>query len=203
MSNPIICHISPAGGIDDRIAQFLDNGMTKEDIGTLRGLYDMDNNDPLISPIMDDKDIQGLELAKVANKLMEYKSSQATRHLNEMNNSTHHMARTFNQLYKVPGWNEATRRNRINMVVSEFTAEVSRRVAAAVKAGTPKTREQVINGYKVNGQSAGWWWVRSPGYFQYYAAFVNNGGSFRSHSVRSDSGCVRPAFWINLESDFF
>ena len=60
-----------------------------------------------------------------------------------------------------------------------------------------------FNGYKVNGQSAGWWWVRSPGYFQYYAAFVNNGGSFRSHSVRSDSGCVRPAFWINLESDIF
>jgi len=60
-----------------------------------------------------------------------------------------------------------------------------------------------FNGYKVNGQSAGWWWVRSPGYFQYYAAFVNNEGSFRSHSVRSDSGCVRPAFWINLESDIF
>ena len=50
MSNPIICHISPAGGIDDRIAQFLDNGMSKEDIGTLRGLYDMDNKQPLFFP---------------------------------------------------------------------------------------------------------------------------------------------------------
>ena len=27
-----ICHISPEGGIDDRIAQFLDNGYSKEDI---------------------------------------------------------------------------------------------------------------------------------------------------------------------------
>ena len=152
MSNPIICHISPAGGIDDRIAQFLDNGMSKEDIGTLRGLYDMDNKQPLISPLADEKAIQGLDLAKVANQLMEYKTKQVNIHSQQMKNSQAHMAKTFNQLYQVPGWNEATRRNRINMIASEFTAEVSRRVAAAEKAGTPKTREQIVNGYKVNGQ---------------------------------------------------
>lgn len=152
MSNPIICHISPSGGIDDRISQFLNNGMTKEDIGTLRGLYDMNNKVPLISPLADDKSIQGLELAQVATKLMEYKTKQVEIHKQQMQNSQAHMAKTFNQLYQVPGWNEATRRNRINMVASEFTAEVSRRVAAADKAGTPKTREQIVNGYKVNGQ---------------------------------------------------
>ena len=152
MSKEIICHISPAGGIDDRIAQFLNNGYTKEDIGTLRGLYDMDNNKPLIDPLVDDKTIQGLDLASVATRLMEYKHSQAQRHLNEMKNSTNHMARTFNQLYHVDGWDVATRRNRINMVASEFTKEVSRRMAAAKKAGIPKTREQIVNGYKRNGQ---------------------------------------------------
>jgi len=152
MSKQIICHISPAGGIDDRIAQFLGEGLTKEDIGTLRGLYDMDNAKPLIDPLVDDKTIQGLELANVATQLMDYKHKQAERHLQEMRSSTNHMAGTFNQLYHVPGWNETTRRNRINMVASEFTNEVSRRMAAAKKAGISLTREQVVNGYKRNGQ---------------------------------------------------
>lgn len=152
MSNNIICHLSPVGGIDDRIAQFLNNGYTKEDIGTLRGLYDIDNKEPLISPLVEDKDIQGLELANVATKLMEYKTSQNQRHKAEMKNSQNHMAKTFNQLYHVPGWNATTRRNRINMVASEFTQEVSRRMAAAKKAGLSVNREQIVNGYKTNGQ---------------------------------------------------
>ena len=152
MSESIVCHISPEGGIDDRIAQFLDNGYTKEYIGTLRGLYDMDNKEPLINPLVNDKDINGTDFLQIVDKLMTYKNNQVQRHKAEMQNSQAHMAKTFNQLYQVPGWNEATRRNRINMVASEFTAEVSRRVAASEKAGTPKTREQVINGYKVNGQ---------------------------------------------------
>lgn len=150
--NSIICHFSPKGGIDDRMAQFLDNGLTKEDVGALRGLYDMENSKPLISPLVDDASIQGLELANIATKLMEYKHSQAKRHLQEMKYSQAHMAKTFNQLYHVDGWNELTRRNRINMVASEFTQEVSRRLATAKKAGVPLNREQIVNGYKTNGQ---------------------------------------------------
>jgi hypothetical protein len=38
------------------------------------------------------------------------------------------------------------------MVATEFTAEVSRRLDAATKAGIPITRQQIINGYKTNGQ---------------------------------------------------
>lgn len=149
----IICHISPTGGIDDRIAQHLDNGYTKEDIGLLRGLYDMDHPDNhLIPDYADEKSIQGLDLAKAAITLMEYKGKQAERHKEEMYNSTNHMARTFNQLYHVNGWNAVTRRNRINMVALEFSAEVSRRMAAAKKAGLSVTREQIVNGYKQNGQ---------------------------------------------------
>lgn len=152
MDNNIICHLSPKGGIDDRISQFLDNGMSKEEIGTLRGLYDMDNKTPLISPLVDDKSIQGLDLADAATRLMEYRHSQAKRHDAEMKNSQAHMAKTFNQLYHVPGWNTVTRRNRINMVATEFSNEVSRRMAAAKKAGLSITRDQIINGYKSNGQ---------------------------------------------------
>ena len=47
----------------------------------------------------------------------------------------------------------------------------------------------------------GWWWLRSPGNYQNYATFVNFDGSCLNNRVNYDSGCVRPAFWINLESD--
>ena len=53
------------------------------------------------------------------------------------------------------------------------------------------------------GKAAGWWWLRSPGYYQNYAAYVCTGGSLDYRTVNSDSGCVRPALWINLESDIF
>ena len=52
-----------------------------------------------------------------------------------------------------------------------------------------------------DGTATGWWWLRSPGYNQYYAAYVNIGGSLNYYNVFSVSGCVRPALWINLESD--
>ena len=60
------------------------------------------------------------------------------------------------------------------------------------------------NSYKTDdGNIAGWWWLRSPGFLQYSAADVRSGGSLRNCSVDDDHGCVRPAFWINLESDIF
>ena len=156
MNQDIICHFSPTGGIDDKIAAVLNDGYSKEDIGTLRGLYDMDHkNKPLViipEGADETKMFSGQDVLEAAQKLMEYKSSQAQRHLNEMKDSTSHMAKTFNRLYHVPGWNVETRRNRINMIVSEFTNEVSRRMAAAKKAGISLTRSQIVNGYKSNGQ---------------------------------------------------
>ncbi len=53
------------------------------------------------------------------------------------------------------------------------------------------------------GSAAGWWWLRSPGDTQRYAAFVSTVGSLRSNGVSSDNGVVRPALWINLESEIF
>ena len=60
-----------------------------------------------------------------------------------------------------------------------------------------------FNGYKVDGRSAGWWWLRSLGNYQYIASIVNTDGSRNSFNVYYTIGCVRPAFWINLESDIF
>ncbi len=53
------------------------------------------------------------------------------------------------------------------------------------------------------GSAAGWWWLRSPGNYHYYAARVDTYGSLSCISVSYVSGCVRPALWINLESDIF
>ena len=53
------------------------------------------------------------------------------------------------------------------------------------------------------GTAAGWWWLRSPGDDQDYAADVDIFGSLRYSGVDSGSGCVRPALWINLGSGIF
>ena len=49
-----------------------------------------------------------------------------------------------------------------------------------------------------------WWWLRSPGSTQDGAASVSTGGSLgSSDTVGSVNDAVRPAFWLNLESDIF
>lgn len=50
---------------------------------------------------------------------------------------------------------------------------------------------------------AGLWWLRSPGYYQDFAAYVYADGSLSYRSVRSDTGSVRPALWVNIETDIF
>ena len=47
----------------------------------------------------------------------------------------------------------------------------------------------------------GWWWLRSPGEKQYHAAFVSYDGERHSNAVGNDYLSVRPALWVNLDSD--
>ena len=54
-----------------------------------------------------------------------------------------------------------------------------------------------------DGAAAGFWWLRSPGHNQNYAARVNAGGSLYTYSVNDDNIAVRPALWVNLESGIF
>ena len=58
------------------------------------------------------------------------------------------------------------------------------------------------NKYKKDGRATAWWWLRS-GDYQDYAPSVYSDGSRNYGGVSRMSGCVRPAFWINLESDIF
>ena len=51
-----------------------------------------------------------------------------------------------------------------------------------------------------DGEAAGWWWLRSPGYDQGFAARVYANGSLISFLVHDVTGSVRPAMWVNLEN---
>ena len=51
-------------------------------------------------------------------------------------------------------------------------------------------------------KASGWWWLRSPGFYQYSAVNVIY-GEFSYSSVNYPSGCVRPALWIDLNADIF
>ena len=54
-----------------------------------------------------------------------------------------------------------------------------------------------------DGAAASRWWLRSPGHIQDFAADVYVGGSLLDYFVLGDDYVVRPAFWLNLESDIF
>ncbi len=54
-----------------------------------------------------------------------------------------------------------------------------------------------------DGEPAGWWWLRSPGYIEYFAAFVNSDGSLSSNDVNDGYYVVRPALWVDLKSGIF
>ncbi len=57
--------------------------------------------------------------------------------------------------------------------------------------------------YKTDGRATTWWWLRSPGRNLRNAASVDDDGSHFYFHVYFDNVCVRPAFWLNLESDIF
>ena len=54
--------------------------------------------------------------------------------------------------------------------------------------------------YRVDGRSAGSWWLRSPGYYEHEAAYVDRGGVVRSYGddVRYDFFVVRPVVVLRL-----
>jgi len=53
----------------------------------------------------------------------------------------------------------------------------------------------------LNGEAV-WWWLRSPGYYGYFASIVLLDGyvHVNGYDESSSAGGVRPAFWLNLKS---
>ena len=89
----------------------------------------------------------------------------------------------------------------INEVEKYFNSDEARKCAptAYAKAQGAYTSDS----YKTaSGAATCWWWLRSPGYAQKHAAYVNKYGSVNGdgHSVNYAYDAVRPALWINLDS---
>ena len=89
----------------------------------------------------------------------------------------------------------------INEVEKYFNSDEARKCAptAYAKAQGAYTSDS----YKTaSGAATCWWWLRSPGFDQAYAAGVNLGGSvnYTGNRVHTDNDAVRPALWINLDS---
>ena len=51
-----------------------------------------------------------------------------------------------------------------------------------------------------DGTAAGWWRLRSPGFFQAFAAYVFSDGTLSYTLVQDGSGTVRPALWVKLDA---
>ncbi len=87
-------------------------------------------------------------------------------------------------------------------VTREDSKNTKSRVAPTAYA--QKQGADTSSSYKTaEGTAAGWWWLRSPGTNQGYAACVYYGGSLYDTYVDLGHAVVRPALWINLGSEIF
>jgi len=52
----------------------------------------------------------------------------------------------------------------------------------------------------IDGRGCCYWWLRSPGFYQFNASFVGSGGALNlfGGNVDHGHGAVRPALWVNL-----
>lgn len=89
----------------------------------------------------------------------------------------------------------------INEVEKYFNSDEARKCAPTAYAKAQGAYTSDI--YKTaSGAATCWWWLRSPGLYQNYAASVNNHGSvlYIGNTVNYGNDAVRPALWINLDS---
>lgn len=89
----------------------------------------------------------------------------------------------------------------INEVEKYFNSDEARKCAPTAYAKAQGAYTSDI--YKTaSGAATCWWWLRSPGYSQNYAAIVNYDGSvyYYGNLVNYANDAVRPALWINLDS---
>ena len=62
------------------------------------------------------------------------------------------------------------------------------------------TAYALTRGIEADGDRCSWW-LRSPGEYQDYAAYIGPDGALGSEYVTKDTFGVRPAFWIDLTND--
>jgi hypothetical protein len=77
------------------------------------------------------------------------------------------------------------------------------RWASATRYALGKDAYQSDGYFTDDGVGTGWWWLRSPGIYCNYAAYVNTGGDVYENGniVDNPSVSVRPTLWLNLKSE--
>lgn len=80
-----------------------------------------------------------------------------------------------------------------------FSTDESRKCAPTAYAKAHGAYTGDSNNTEANTEST-WWWVRTPGIYQNYAAYINLDGSvnYDGYTVYAESDAVRPALWIDL-----
>ena len=68
--------------------------------------------------------------------------------------------------------------------------------AYATKQGAYRSVQKITT----EGKAAGWWWLRSPGCEQNEAVYIDDDGSLIYRAVDIESGCVRPALWVDVNT---
>ena len=87
--------------------------------------------------------------------------------------------------------------NRYLNVTQENTGNIQARVAPTAYADA-KSADADPEKITADGERAGWWWLRSPGFHQKSAAVVCADGSAGFYAVHNKAGSVRPAVWADL-----
>lgn len=90
--------------------------------------------------------------------------------------------------------------NKYFEVASDFKENEEARTAPtpyAIKQGAFLDKELTTT----NGEAAGTWWLRSPGGVRGFVSRVYCNGALSQTSSDQMNVCVRPAMWINLDSD--
>ena len=88
-------------------------------------------------------------------------------------------------------------------------AEAKRYLGAVPDGGKSDASRAAPTGYAVSrgaytgqtedGGAAGYWWLRTPGYYHVIAAAVGPAGAVLLRSVRNGFVSVRPAMWVRTE----
>lgn len=103
---------------------------------------------------------------------------------------------------KNPAFNTSPGNNTTDKVFLLSITEVNKYFGTDESKKCVPTDYTISQGADTFGSSVGccWWWLRSPGIVQNYAAFVYFDGSFASHGqyVSEKDFCVRPTIWIKI-----
>lgn len=109
--------------------------------------------------------------------------------------------------YDTDGGNDTTDRIFLLSLTETSNRNYFPTYSSSISTNTAYVADGGKFGYSMFGTGeANWWWLRSPGYYRWYAAFIEwvDGTSVTDgNPVNNESTAVRPAFNLNLSSVLF